>query len=72
MLMDIVLLEISVVMELEMLSMKIHMYIMLESKVQARSIAAGMVFTIEPMINQGTSELYIDKNNGWTAYTSRW
>ena len=32
-------------------------------------IAQGMVFTIEPMINQGTSELYIDKNNGWTAYT---
>ena len=32
-------------------------------------IAPGMVFTIEPMINQGTSELYIDKNNGWTAYT---
>ena len=32
-------------------------------------IAPGMVFTIEPMINQGTSELYIVKNNGWTAYT---
>ena len=29
-----------------------------------------MVFTIEPMINQGVSTLYIDKQNGWTAYTS--
>ena len=38
MLMDIVLLEISVVMELEMLSMKIHMYIMLESKIQVWSL----------------------------------
>lgn len=33
-------------------------------------IAPGMVFTIEPMINQGVSTLYIDKQNGWTAYTS--
>ena len=38
MLTDIVLLEISVVMELEMLSMKIHMYIMLESKIQVWSL----------------------------------
>mgnify|MGYP002224721596 FL=1 len=32
-------------------------------------IAPGMVFTIEPMINQGTRDLYIDKDNGWTSYT---
>lgn len=29
----------------------------------------GMVFTIEPMVNQGTDEIYIDDANGWTAYT---
>lgn len=29
----------------------------------------GMVFTIEPMINLGTQEIYIDEENGWTAYT---
>lgn len=32
-------------------------------------LAPGMVFTIEPMINQGDYHLYIDKKNGWTAYT---
>lgn len=31
-------------------------------------IREGMVFTIEPMINQGRKEIYIDKN-GWTAKT---
>ena len=31
-------------------------------------IVEGMVFTIEPMINLGKKELYIDKN-GWTAKT---
>lgn len=29
----------------------------------------GMVFTIEPMVNLGTDEIYIDDGNGWTAYT---
>lgn len=29
----------------------------------------GMVFTIEPMINMGSNEIYIDDNNGWTIYT---
>lgn len=32
-------------------------------------LVPGMVFTIEPMINQGTEEIYIDDENGWTAYT---
>ena len=31
-------------------------------------IQEGMVFTIEPMINEGTFNLKIDKN-GWTART---
>lgn len=29
----------------------------------------GMVFTIEPMVNMGTSEIFTDKNDGWTVYT---
>lgn len=29
----------------------------------------GMVFTIEPMVNMGKVEIFIDEANGWTAYT---
>ena len=29
----------------------------------------GMVFTVEPMVNAGTEEIYIDDDNGWTVYT---
>ncbi len=29
----------------------------------------GMVFTIEPMINMGTSEIVIDEDDGWTVTT---
>ncbi|CAK7013149.1 methionyl aminopeptidase [Tissierella sp.] len=29
----------------------------------------GMIFTIEPMINMGTDEIFLDRENGWTAYT---
>ena len=29
----------------------------------------GMVFTIEPMINMGKSDIYIDDSNDWTVYT---
>ncbi len=32
-------------------------------------LVPGMIFTIEPMINQGDYELYIDADNEWTAYT---
>ncbi len=32
-------------------------------------LVPGMVFTIEPMINVGDYHLYIDEENGWTAYT---
>lgn len=32
-------------------------------------LAPGMIFTVEPMINQGRSELYVDEENGWTSYT---
>ena len=33
-------------------------------------LAPGMVFTIEPMINAGSHEIFIDENNGWTALTA--
>lgn len=29
----------------------------------------GMVFTIEPMVNLGTDEIFEDAENGWTIYT---
>ena len=29
----------------------------------------GMVFTVEPMINAGRPDIYIDEGNGWTVYT---
>lgn len=32
-------------------------------------LAPGMCFTIEPMINMGTDEIFIDESNGWTVYT---
>uniref|UniRef100_UPI00405654F7 methionyl aminopeptidase n=1 Tax=Agathobacter sp. TaxID=2021311 RepID=UPI00405654F7 len=30
----------------------------------------GMVFTIEPMVNMGSVEIFIDEENGWEAYTA--
>ena len=32
-------------------------------------LVPGMVFTIEPMINLGTDEIFIDSDNDWTVYT---
>ena len=32
-------------------------------------LVPGMMFTIEPMINEGSPEFYIDEGNGWTVYT---
>ena len=29
----------------------------------------GMIFTIEPMINMGDTDIYVDEENGWTIYT---
>lgn len=33
-------------------------------------LVPGMVFTIEPMINGGSDEIFIDEGNGWTALTA--
>ena len=32
-------------------------------------LVPGMIFTIEPMINGGGEEIYVDDDNGWTVYT---
>ena len=32
-------------------------------------LVPGMIFTIEPMINEGTPEFYVDEENEWTVYT---
>lgn len=34
-----------------------------------RKMQAGMIFTIEPMINSGKGGTKLDANDGWTAYT---
>ncbi len=33
-------------------------------------MAPGMIFTIEPMINMGSAEIFIDEQNGWIVYTA--
>lgn len=32
-------------------------------------MAPGLMFTIEPMVNMGREEIYIDDSDGWTVYT---
>ena len=29
----------------------------------------GMCFTIEPMVNMGKADIFIDADNDWTVYT---
>ena len=29
----------------------------------------GMIFTIEPMVNMGAPDIYVDEVNDWTVYT---
>lgn len=33
-------------------------------------MAPGMIFTIEPMVNMGTDEIFIDEDDDWTVYTA--
>ena len=33
-------------------------------------LVPGMMFTIEPMINQGGPDYFVDEENGWTVYTA--
>lgn len=32
-------------------------------------MAPGMMFTIEPMVNMGTADIFVDAENNWTVYT---
>ncbi len=32
-------------------------------------LVPGMIFTIEPMVNMGGAEIYVDEDNGWEVYT---
>lgn len=32
-------------------------------------MAPGMVFTIEPMVNMGKADIFVDDENDWTVYT---
>lgn len=32
-------------------------------------LVPGMIFTIEPMINEGSPDFYVDEENDWTVYT---
>ena len=32
-------------------------------------MAPGMIFTIEPMVNAGKPDIFVDEDNGWTIYT---
>lgn len=32
-------------------------------------LVPGMTFTIEPMINEGSPDFFVDEENGWTIYT---
>lgn len=32
-------------------------------------LVPGMMFTIEPMINEGSPDFYVDEDNNWTVYT---
>jgi len=33
-------------------------------------LVPGLVFTVEPMINMGNSEIYLSDSDGWTVYTA--
>ena len=32
-------------------------------------LVPGMIFTIEPMINEGSPDFFVDEDNEWTVYT---
>lgn len=32
-------------------------------------LVPGMIFTIEPMVNEGSPDYFVDEDNGWTVYT---
>ena len=38
-------------------------------KVSEMLLVPGMIFTIEPMINEGSPDFFVDEENEWTVYT---
>jgi len=36
---------------------------------QGMLLVPGMIFTVEPMINQGSAKFFVDADDGWTVYT---
>ena len=42
----------------------------LSNKGEDMLLVPGMMFTIEPMINMGTQQIFTDKENGWEVYTA--
>ena len=40
-----------------------------KTKAKGMILVPGMVFTIEPMINEGSHRIFIDADNEWTVYT---
>ena len=44
-----------------------HMHPLIQN--ETRKMKPGMIFTIEPMINQGTAEAVVDESDKWTART---
>ena len=40
-----------------------------KQKNKGKRMKPGMTFTIEPMINMGSFEVYTDQTDGWTVYT---
>ncbi len=44
-------------------------YVSYENPGTNMQIVPGMIFTIEPAVNQGSSNIFEDANNGWTIYT---
>ena len=36
---------------------------------QGMLLVPGMIFTVEPMINQGSAKFFVDSDDGWTVYT---
>ena len=33
-------------------------------------MAPGLIFTIEPMINMGKADVFVDEDDDWTVYTA--
>jgi methionyl aminopeptidase len=33
-------------------------------------LVPGLVFTVEPMVNMGTAEVFVDEKDNWTVYTA--